>query len=56
MIEDLGEDLGNRENIDWLSVVRNATARGRAKLSKYYSRTYKERGYLFNYATILDLT
>jgi hypothetical protein len=56
MTEDLGEDPGNRENIDWLSVVRKAAARGRAKLSKYYSRTYKERGYLFNCATILDPT
>lgn len=56
MIDDLGEDPGNRENHDWPSVVRNAAERGREKLVKYYSRTDEERGYLFNCATILDPT
>ncbi|KAF2022810.1 hypothetical protein EK21DRAFT_82361, partial [Setomelanomma holmii] len=39
-----------------LTVVRNAAAKGRVKLSKYYSRTDKERCYLFNCATILNPT
>ncbi|EUC39510.1 hypothetical protein COCMIDRAFT_111380, partial [Bipolaris oryzae ATCC 44560] len=44
------------EDINWLSIVRAAANKGRAKLSKYYSKTDKERGYLFNCASILDPT
>jgi hypothetical protein len=54
MTEDLGEDLENQESTDWPAVVRAAAERGRAKLSKYYSRTDAEHGFLFNCATILD--
>lgn len=50
---DLGEDS---ENSNWPKVVQAAAAKGRAKLSKYYSKTDKERGFLFNCATILDPT
>jgi hypothetical protein len=56
MTEDLDEDLENQEGTDWPAVVRAAAERGRAKLSKYYSRTGAEHGFLFNCATILDPT
>ncbi|KAF2821995.1 hypothetical protein CC86DRAFT_301563, partial [Ophiobolus disseminans] len=39
-----------------LETVKAAAERGRAKLVKYYSRTGDAQGYLFNYATILDLS
>lgn len=54
--DNLGEDPGNGETIDWPRVVREAANQGREKLSKYYQRTDEERGYLFNCATILDPT
>lgn len=53
MIEGLGEDSENRD-IEWPAIVKGAAEKGRAKLSKYYSKTDEERGYLFNCATILD--
>jgi hypothetical protein len=53
MIEDLSEDPDNPE---WAAVVIAAAERGRLKLTKYYSRTDAERGYLFNCATTLDPT
>jgi hypothetical protein len=56
MTEDLGEDLENQDSVEWPAVVKAAAERGRAKLSKYYSKTDKERGFLFNCATILDPT
>jgi hypothetical protein len=56
MTEDLGEDLENQDSVEWPAVVKAAAERGRAKLSKYYLKTDKERGFLFNCATILDLT
>lgn len=54
--EKLGEDVEDQEDDDWPSVVRAAADRGRAKLSKYYSKTEAARGFLFNCATILDPT
>ncbi|EFQ85337.1 hypothetical protein PTT_19744 [Pyrenophora teres f. teres 0-1] len=56
MTEDLDEDQENHENREWLVVVRDAAERGRSKLSKYYSRTDGDQGFLFNCATILDPT
>jgi hypothetical protein len=56
MNDDLGEDSGSNDGIDWPAVVLSAANKGRDKLSKYYSKTDEERGYLFNCATILDLT
>jgi hypothetical protein len=55
MTEELGEDPDHRVNTDWLRVVQDAAERGRLKLSKYYLMTERERGYLFNCVTILDL-
>ena len=56
MTEELGEDSNNLENTDWPNVVRAAAEKGRSKLTKYYSRTGEEQGFLFNCATILDPT
>jgi hypothetical protein len=56
MTEELGEDSNNLENTEWPSVVRAAAEKGRSKLTKYYSRTGEEQGFLFNCATILDPT
>ncbi|KAL7771452.1 hypothetical protein CFE70_001395 [Pyrenophora teres f. teres 0-1] len=56
MTEDLDEDQENHENREWPVVVRDAAERGRSKLSKYYSRTDGDQGFLFNCATILDPT
>jgi hypothetical protein len=56
MTEDLDEDTESHENTDWPTVVRAAAERGRIKLSKYYSKTEAEHGFLFNCATILDPT
>ncbi|KAG9380025.1 Dimer-Tnp-hAT domain containing protein [Pyrenophora tritici-repentis] len=56
MSEDLDEDEENQDDREWLDVVRAAADRGRLKLSKYYSKTDAERGFLFNCATILDPT
>jgi hypothetical protein len=56
MLEDLDEDLESQENTEWPAVVRAAAEKGRTKLSKYYSKTDAERGFLFNCATILDPT
>ncbi|KAH7343082.1 hypothetical protein BKA66DRAFT_434558, partial [Pyrenochaeta sp. MPI-SDFR-AT-0127] len=39
-----------------LVVIRNAAIKGKAKLSKYYRVISRERGFLFNYTTILDPT
>jgi hypothetical protein len=52
---DFSEDPGNDNNsINWLAVVLSAAKKGKEKLSKYYSKTDKERGFIFNCATILD--
>ncbi|KAI0573130.1 Dimer-Tnp-hAT domain-containing protein [Pyrenophora tritici-repentis] len=56
MSVDLDDDTENDDTTTWPAVVRAAAERGRAKLSKYYSRTEAERGFLFNCATILDPT
>ncbi|KAF7574188.1 Dimer-Tnp-hAT domain containing protein [Pyrenophora tritici-repentis] len=56
MSEDLDEDEENQDDREWLDVVRAAADRVRLKLSKYYSKTDAERGFLFNCATILDPT
>jgi transposase len=39
----------------WLTVVKAVVEKGKQKLSKYYRRIDKERSFLFNCATILDL-
>jgi hypothetical protein len=54
MIEELGEDSNNSDNTRWPDAVKAAAESGRAKLTKYYSRTGAEQGFLFNCATILD--
>jgi hypothetical protein len=55
MTEELGgNDNDNLEHPEWPAVVQAAAAKGREKLSKYYSKTDAERGFLFNCATILD--
>jgi hypothetical protein len=56
MIEELGEESNNVDTVEWLDIVRTVAAKGRLKLSKYYLRTGGEQGYLFNVATVLDLT
>jgi hypothetical protein len=56
MSEDLDEDQDNQENTEWPAVVKAAAEKGRLKLSKYYSKTDAEHGFLFNCATILDPT
>jgi hypothetical protein len=56
MTEDLNEDLENQESTDWPAVVRAAAEKGQAKLSKYYSKTDAQHGFLFNCATVLDPT
>lgn len=38
----------------WEKIVKEAAQKGGDKLSKYYSKTGDERGYLFNCATILN--
>lgn len=53
---DLGEELNHTELEEWPDVVKHAATKGKEKLTKYYSRTGSERGYLYNCATILDLT
>ncbi|EFQ91361.1 hypothetical protein PTT_11795 [Pyrenophora teres f. teres 0-1] len=47
MEENLGEESDNRGNINWPDVVKAAAEKGRLKLSKYYSKTDKEKGFLF---------
>jgi hypothetical protein len=54
MSGDFIEDLGNNDGVDWLAIVLSAANRGKDKLSKYYSKTDEERGFIFNCATILD--
>lgn len=54
MIDTIGEDENNNEDIQWPEVVRSAAAKGRAKLRKYYARTGGPQGFLYNCATILD--
>lgn len=54
--QELGEDLNHEENTEWPEVVKAAAEKGRLKLTKYYSRTGEEQGFLFNCATILDPT
>jgi hypothetical protein len=56
MTEELGEDVEQADNTEWPEVVKLAAEKGRSKLTKYYSRTGDERGFLFNCATILDPT
>jgi hypothetical protein len=51
---DFSEDPGNDDSINWPAVVLSAANKGKEKLSKYYSKTDKERGFIFNCATILD--
>jgi hypothetical protein len=53
MNTELDEDSTNN---DWPTVVKAAADKGKEKLSKYYSKTDEERGFLFNCATILDPT
>jgi hypothetical protein len=54
---DFSEDPGDdNDGIDWPAVVLSAAKKGKEKLSKYYSKTDKERGFIFNCATILDLS
>jgi hypothetical protein len=54
MSGDFIEDPGNNDGVDWPAVVLSAANRGKDKLSKYYSKTDEERGFIFNCATILD--
>jgi len=56
MIEDFDDDTGGHEDTEWPAIVRAAADKGRMKLSKYYSKTDAEQGFLFNCATILDPT
>jgi hypothetical protein len=56
MNEEVGEDTAQVDNIGWPDIVRAAAEKGRAKLSKYYSKTGGEQGYLFNCAAVLDPT
>lgn len=53
---DIGVNLDVADPTTWPDVVKAAAERGRQKLSKYYSRTYDEQGFLFNCGTILDPT
>jgi transposase len=50
----LDDDLSGQGD-EWPTVVKAVVEKGKQKLSKYYRRTDKERGFLFNCATILDL-
>jgi hypothetical protein len=52
----LGDYCNEAEGIEWLAVVEAAAKKGKAKLKKYYLKTWEERGYLFNCATVLDLS
>jgi Domain of unknown function (DUF4413) len=54
--EELGEEANTGDNSEWPTIVKAAAEKGKAKLSKYYSRTGGEQGFLFNCATILDPT
>jgi hypothetical protein len=54
MSSDFIEDPRNNDRVDWPAIVLSAANRGKDKLSKYYSKTNEERGFIFNYATILD--
>jgi hypothetical protein len=55
MNRDFSEDSENQDDTEWPEIVRAAAEKGGLKLSKYYSRTGEDRGFLFNCATILDL-
>jgi transposase len=50
----LDNDL-SRQGDKWPIVVKAIVEKGKQKLSKYYRRIDKERSFLFNYVTILDL-
>jgi hypothetical protein len=50
----LDDDLSGQGD-EWPTVVKAAVKKSKQKLSKYYRRIDKERGFLFNCATILDL-
>jgi transposase len=50
----LDDDLSGQGD-KWLTVVKAVVEKSKQKLSKYYKRIDKERSFLFNYATILDL-
>jgi transposase len=50
----LDNDL-SRQGDEWPIVVKAIVKKGKQKLSKYYRRTDKERSFLFNCVTILDL-
>jgi hypothetical protein len=54
MSGDFIKDPRNNDRVDWLAVILSVANRGKDKLSKYYSKTNKERRFIFNYATILD--
>jgi hypothetical protein len=56
MTEELGDNPSSSDNPEWPEVVRAAAEKGRVKLSKYYSKTGDEQGFLFNCAAILDPT
>jgi hypothetical protein len=49
----------SKETVDaikWLSIVQAAAEIGCVKLTKYYAKTNKEQGFLYNVAIVLDLT
>jgi hypothetical protein len=54
MTDELGEETVDA--IEWPSIVQAAAEIGRAKLTKYYAKTDEEQGFLYNVATVLDLT
>jgi hypothetical protein len=52
---DFSEDLGDDDDsINWLVVILSAAKKRKEKLSKYYLKIDEERGFIFNYITILD--
>jgi hypothetical protein len=58
-LDDMDREVGQNATTNespWPQVVRDAAEKGREKLSKYYSKTDKERGFIFNVATVLDPT
>ena len=54
--QELGEDLNYVKNTKQPEIVKAAANKGKAKLLKYYVKTRDEQGYMFNCATVLDLT
>ncbi|KAF1913612.1 hypothetical protein BDU57DRAFT_454966, partial [Ampelomyces quisqualis] len=55
-LDQITSKLSYKEDKSTYSVVRAVVEKGKKKLLKYYSRIDAEQGYLYNVATILNLS